>query len=121
MQPEATLHVFTIPNPSGMGTTQITSVVTTQEDFDNLMDTLDAMPVVNSRSVRGEFTKKKPDTTAFRMLRHVPVVARGTMTEWVFERYGVETQLVSVIVRGAGKNLANRMIGAMISQMGERV
>jgi hypothetical protein len=118
---DTTLHVFSIPDPMGGGMAYITSIVTTQDDFDNLMDTLDSMPTVNSMSKRGEFSKKKPDTSTFRMLRHVPVVARGSHTEWVFERYGVETPYLSVIVRGAGASLANRMLGSMISQMGERV
>jgi len=43
----------------------------------------------------------------------VPLLARGTKTEFVFERFGIAGRLISMIVRGRGRDIADRLMASM--------
>lgn len=41
--------------------------------------------------------------------KHIPLISRGRKTEHVFTKYDIKTDLLSVIVRGAGRDLAEKL------------
>lgn len=41
--------------------------------------------------------------------KHIPLMSRGRKTEHVFTKYDIKTDLLSVIVRGAGPELAEKL------------
>ncbi len=65
-------------------------------------------PVTN---VRTGVRMRPEDVDAFRKAKHVPMVARGTKTEYLFKHCEVDTDLMSVIVRGTGERLFGRTFG----------
>ncbi len=121
MEKKISKHVFPMRDPMTGGMAEITSIVTDQEDFDQVMDTLDQSVEIMMLKMEGGFGREKPNTKVYRIMKHMPLVCRGTKTQWVFDRYEVATPYMSIIVRGAGQRLVDQMIGSWISQMGERV
>ncbi len=47
---------------------------------------------------------------ACRKGRSIPLVGKGRKTAFIFERYGVTTYVMGVIVRGAGTTVLNNLI-----------
>ncbi len=41
--------------------------------------------------------------------KHIPIMSRGQKTEHAFAKYGIKTDFLSVIVRGAGQDLAEKL------------
>ena len=74
----------------------ITSVVVDRDDFVTFMDL-----------IRTTCPSKLDEETAEHALEmgHVPLIARGTLTEQLFDHFDVETKYMSVCVRGYGKRL----------------
>ena len=89
--------VFTI---AGM---DIASIVMDQADFDEVCDQLEGIFDIGS----GERTGQE-GIQAVREARYLPMVMRGTKTEFLFERFGVSTDRMSMCVRGFGR----RMLGS---------
>ena len=89
-----TKHEFDAP----MGS--LTSIVMSEEEFETLLGHIaNGDPVVNARTNE---RMKPEDVEALRRVKHVPLIARGSKTEFLFRLYGVETKLMSCIVRGQG-------------------
>jgi hypothetical protein len=75
---------------SGMG--DITSLVMDSNEFYELCDEIevkfDRMP--------------KTEVDKLREAGHIPLVKRGTATQFIFDKYAVGTDLLSAIIRGNG-------------------
>lgn len=101
--PKPFIQVFDHPE---MG--KLASVVIDSADFNTLCDELRGVFVVN-------MTKRAADAqiASLKAARTIPIIARGTKTEFVFERYGVEQDKMCVIVRGAGRSLAADFVEAI--------
>ena len=90
---------FTLPDGRG-----ITSMVIDQAEFDELCDQLYGVIVVNA----GE--RADPSLVdKIRNAKHLPMMARGTKTAKFFEQWDVQTDLLCVIVRGHGPELAKQL------------
>ncbi len=74
---------------------RMTSVVLDKPEFDALAD-----------SLLGVFTQDaRADLSHIQRIKdagRLPLMGRGTRTQFVFDRYGIETDLAGFIVRGAG-------------------
>lgn len=74
---------------------RMTSVVLDKPEFDALAD-----------SLLGVFTQDaSADLSHIQRIKdagRLPLMGRGTKTQFVFDRYGIETDLAGFIVRGAG-------------------
>ena len=99
--PDPYTRVFQMPNGQ-----LITSVVMDEPDFIELCD-----------SLVGVFEIKRKERTDENMIerlkeaKHIPMMSRGTKTEFVFDQFDIETDLASFIVRGHGKQLALDLLG----------
>ena len=90
---------------SGLG--PITSVVVDHEDFEAVLDELVTRPV-GGLPAQGDDWLRAVD--AMRLAGHVPLVRRGTKTAWLFERFGVDREVVLMSL--AKRGLASRMLAA---------
>lgn len=90
-------QVFDIPQG------RTTSVVLDRPEFDALAD-----------SLIGVFTQDaRADATHIQRIKdagHLPLMGRGTRTQFVFDQYGIETDLAGFIVRGTGRNVLRSMM-----------
>ena len=80
------------------------SVVLDQGEFDAVLDELVRMELIGLTQEGAEQVK---------VVGWMPLLARGTKTEFVFERFGVGGQLISMIVRGRGRDIADRLVASM--------
>lgn len=101
-----------------------TSVVMDQQDFDDLCDEIGRQQVqVAELSSRQRLTPQMLE--AIKQSKHIPMVGRGALTEWMFAKFNVTTDLVSFIVRGQGPALMmqlmaqNKQIPQFIEEAGE--
>ena len=82
---------------SGIG--NITSLVMDSDEFYELCDD------IRVRFSEQNFTVTKISLDDVKKLRdngHIPLVKRGALTQFIFDKYGVNTDLLSAIVRGNG-------------------
>jgi hypothetical protein len=77
------------------------SVVMDREEFEALIDELREAEIHGLTPEVAEQVKQAG---------HVPMMGRGTKTEFVFERYGVNGKLISMIVRGQGRRIAEALV-----------
>ena len=83
----------------------ITSVVMDEDEFTNLVE--DLTGIFNIAS------KERVDNSAKEALlkaRHIPMIGKGTKTQFVFDRYEIETNLACFAVRGFAQKLVMDMI-----------
>lgn len=83
-----------------IGTLQITSLVLDQEEFNALVHEFNGLFPQMTGEIIEVLIKAK----------HVPMIARGSKTEKFFTRYGIETDRMCIIVRGAGEEVINRTL-----------
>lgn len=105
-----TKHEFVIPTPGGNpgGRSRLTSLVMDEIEFEAfLQHIVEGDPVVNVMTQR---RMSPEDVEGLRRAKHVPLIARGTKTEYLFKIYEVETDLMSAIVRGQGDRVLSRMV-----------
>jgi hypothetical protein len=100
-----TLHRF---HMAGM---DITSVVTADEEFAGLMDLIRSSNRIINKNDGVRMTDEHIDRLA--AAKHIPMIARGALTEPIFARYGVDTTFMSIIVRGQGENVLMNAIAEM--------
>jgi hypothetical protein len=91
--------VFDMP---GFG--KLTSVVMDQADFNELCDTFTGIYDVAVKKRIAE--ERIADAKAAKI---IPMISRGVKTQYIFDKYGIETDKASFIVRGHGKILAKNM------------
>jgi hypothetical protein len=82
----------------------IASVVLDQGEFDAVLDELARVGLTGLTQEGAEQVK---------VVGNVPLLARGTKTEFVFERFGVAGRLISMIVRGRGRDIADRLMASV--------
>lgn len=100
---EPFLRKFSLPDGS-----ELTSVVLDQDEFDELCDSLKDVMIYNMKGQRAAEAHLKALKTA----KHLPLMSRGTKTQFVFDKYGIETDKASFIVRGHGRSLAKDFTGS---------
>ena len=89
------VQVFSVSGPDGPF--ELAAVVLDQEEFDALVDeVVQVSMAMGVDEAMGEQIKKAG---------HIPMVARGTKTEFLFERFGVDGDRLAMIVRGTGDRL----------------
>ena len=98
--PEPFIQVYNHPE---MG--ELASVVIDSEDFNILCDELRDVFVANMNRRTAD-----AQIASLKAAHMIPIIARGTKTEFAFERYGVEQDKMCVIVRGAGSSLVTDLI-----------
>ena len=97
--------VFEMPDGS-----TVTSVVMDMDDFNEMCDfILEKIVRAGTTNVKTQQGLTETDVACIRAAKHVPMAQRGTKTQPLFDRYGVETRLMSVIVRGEGENLLRKL------------
>lgn len=85
-------QVFDIPQG------RTTSVVLDKPEFDALADSLLGVFTQDARADEAQIERIKA-------AGHIPLMGRGTRTQFVFDQYGIETDLAGFIVRGAGRDV----------------
>jgi hypothetical protein len=109
--PGVTKHEFVIPTPGGNpgDKSKITSLVMDEAEFEAfLQHVVEGDPVIN---VMTKQRMRPEDVESLRKAKHVPLIARGMKTEHLFKLYEVDSDLMSVIVRGQGEKLIGRIVG----------
>jgi|32_taG_2_1085360.scaffolds.fasta_scaffold24761_4 hypothetical protein len=79
---------------------KITSVVCDQVDFDKMCDKLEGVIELSS----GDRTDKS-QIDRIREAKFLPMAAKGNRTQWLFDMFNVETDRMTVCVRGFGKRM----------------
>jgi len=74
---------------------RMTSVVLDKSEFDALADSLLGVFTQDARADEAQIERIK-------VAGHIPLMGRGTRTQFVFDQYGIVTDLAGFIVRGAG-------------------
>jgi hypothetical protein len=97
------IRKFVFESPNG----KITSMVTTKEEFDDIVDKLkekftginamDGMPMTPD------------DIEKLRKAQCIPCVARGTKTQFLFDLLQIETDHFCICVEGFGKKMTEMM------------
>jgi len=90
--PSAYKQVFNAPQG------RMTSVVLDKPEFDTLADSLLGVFTQDSRADQSHIQRIKD-------AGHLPLMGRGTKTQFVFDQYGIETDLAGFIVRGSGRKV----------------
>jgi hypothetical protein len=75
-----------------------------QADFDDLLDMCYGLFNIGDGQ-----RMAKADLDNIRAAKHIPLMARGTKTEIIFQKFDIGTNKASFIVRGAGKRIARQM------------
>lgn len=84
-----------LTHPAG----KITCVVMDVADFDSLCD-----------SLVGVLNVGLDDAESLKSAQHIPIMQRGNAVEFVFGRFGIETDLASFIVRGSGPKVLKKYV-----------
>jgi hypothetical protein len=92
-----------------IGGLQVSSVVIDQQEFNVLCDELEGIKHLVPKS--GDLTSpfSKADIDRIRAAKHIPMMSRGFWTVSFFDRWGVTTDKLCVIVRGHGRTLAGKL------------
>lgn len=104
-----TVHEFQFESQSPTGENgpwKMSSVVVSDEEFADLVLTIRGL---NVRSYKGPHMKKA-DVDAIEQARHIPLIYKGSITRFLFDRYNVQTPFMSVIVRGEGTTVIQRYL-----------
>ena len=89
-------------NWPGMG--EVASIVLDQEDFDEVCE--DIAGIMNLAD--GERLAEE-QVNSIRAARMIPAVKRGTKTEFLFEKFDVEQDLMCICVRGQGQRMMQQI------------
>ena len=85
-------------NVSGV---ELAAIVMDREEFDALIDEVVQVSLtLGIDKAMGELLKEAG---------YIPMVGRGAKTEFLFERYGVKGDHLSVIVRGQGRKMVESL------------
>ena len=96
-------HKQTFQMPNGK---EITSIVLDKTEFDQLIDGLKGIMIGDTENQRAAQTQ----LDAIKAANTLPMISRGTKTQYIFEKYEIETNLACFIVRGTGKQLERQLI-----------
>lgn len=79
------------------GGKRLTSIVMDEDEFEKLVDEL-----------KEKWPREAATVEGCRAAKHIPAIGRGTVTGFIFDRYNVKTDVISIIVRGMGPEVARR-------------
>lgn len=77
----------------------IASMVMDPEDFEELVKDIEAAGIKNQHGV------VETDLNVFRKMKMIPMVAIGTRTKHIFDKYQIDTPYMSATIRGIAKRL----------------
>ena len=80
--------------------TPFTSVILDQKDFDTFCDELSDVKLLDTGG-----TPSEEQIELLREAKHLPMMMKGAMTKKFFDQWGVETEYLGVIVRGAARRM----------------
>lgn len=106
----ATIHEFQLSGnaPNGEeGPWTLASVVASEEEFSELISQIYEMS--RATEIRSMQRISDDQIKALAQAKHIPLMARGTLTAPLFEMFGVIQNYMSVIVRGEGNRIAAEM------------
>ncbi len=86
-----TKHKFILPNCK-----TLTSIVMDVDEFSELCDAIDNTGLVNTSSMREAGL--------------VPMIVYGSKTSPIFEKYGIDSDCISAIIRGTGDAILAKFI-----------
>ena len=99
---------FNTNDPNGQpGPWTLTSIVMSEEEFNSFIDFMVAS-MVDTYGADGVRVQRE-QIESLRGARHIPMIARGTKTETAFKKYGIRSNFMSVIVRGEGLILMEKL------------
>jgi hypothetical protein len=81
----------------------ITSVVTTKEEFEDIINKIQEQ--YTGRNAQNGMPMTKEDIEKIRSAGTLPLVMRGTKTQFLFDHMQIETQYLCVCIEGFGKRL----------------
>ncbi len=87
-----------------MGQREFTAVVVDSDEYDVVMVMLLDHPPGNAEPGQWEESVAK-----MKWLRNIPAIGKGRLTEWLFTRYDVKTNVMGLMVRGEGQNVVAKM------------
>lgn len=87
---------------------QLTSVVLDRAEFDHLVDRCGGIANPQGERMGAEKIQSLKDAC------HIPLMARGTLTEFIFVEFGIETDYASFMVRGAGPKVMDATIKTIL-------
>ena len=104
---ESFKRTFQIPDGK-----EITSVVLDKTEFDQLIDGLKGIVIswFKGGTIDSNQRAAQAQLDAIKATNTLPMISRGTKTQYIFEKYEIETHLACFIVRGTGKQLAEQLI-----------
>jgi hypothetical protein len=97
--PKPFLQRFLLPNNK-----EITSIVMDEDDFNDFVDSLRGIIVLNNTERAAQI-----QIDAIKAAKTLPMISRGTKTQFVFDKYGIETDFASFIVRGQGQAILDEL------------
>jgi hypothetical protein len=102
--PEPTIRIFTLPNKA-----ELAVIVMDEDEFFALCDELRNVFFIDPH---GEESGRAADTqiASLKAARTIPMISRGTKTEFLFERFEITQDKLSVIIRGHGQEIAKKML-----------
>lgn len=86
---------------------RLSTVVMDKEDFALLCDELGKSDIF----IANYGDKSSSVVDQLRKDGYIPLIKRRNMTQWLFEKYGLETDLLSIMVRGMGVIAARKILG----------
>ena len=95
---QAYVQVYTINN------VQVAAVVCDKEEFNSNDPFVCSLAAVYCKNSTQFFNINDLKESC-----HLPLCKRGTKTEFLFEKYDVKTEYITMIVRGHGKVLMNNL------------
>lgn len=92
----------------GRGTELFTSVICTEEEFNNITELM-RHRISSFKAIGGSTGGKEESIRMIKKSKYIPLVWRGTNTEWVFEYFGVRSEVMGIITKGYGVSAAQQM------------
>jgi len=87
----------------------ITSIVMDKDEFDAFVD---FFATLNVAGINYPGQNANNWSMMFKNSNVVPLVARGTKTQALFDKYEITTDYLAAIVRGEGKVILNKILAA---------
>lgn len=94
---------FDLPNGKSF-----TAVVLDEEEFFELVESLAGV-----FNIADPTKPERADNSLLEQLkeaRHIPMMSKGTKTAFVYDKYEIESELASFVVRGHGPQLLQQLI-----------
>lgn len=97
-----TRHKLVLPNGE-----PLTSLVMDEKDFDELLEMVRQSGVMN---IQEDTPVDDDQIQRLRDAQIVPLIKRGKLTESIFIKFGVNTNYMNAVIRGAGMAIAAHLM-----------